>query len=237
MTPRKLTERDVTKDAPRELGPATAGKQQASDMPDIRVLIADDHTVVRDGLVAMIGKWTDMTVVAEAQNGREAVEQWKLHRPDVSLLDLRMPELDGVGAIEHIREVDATARVILLTTFDSDEDVYRGIRAGAKAYLLKDAPRDEILSCIRKVHRGETVVPPSVAAKLADRVSGAELTEREMVVLRALATGQSNKEIGRSLFISETTVKSHLKSIFTKLNVLSRTEAIAAAARRGIVQL
>jgi two-component system NarL family response regulator len=205
--------------------------------PKIRVLVADDHAVVRDGLVAMIGKWSDMTVVAEAQDGREAVEKWQEHHPDVTLLDLRMPLLDGVEAIDQIRECDAAARVILLTTFDDEEDIYRGIRAGAKSYLLKGAPREDILNCIRSVHRGETVVSSSVAAKLAGRVSGPELTERELAVLRALATGQSNKMIGRSLFISETTVKAHLKNIFTKLNVLSRTEAIATAARRGIVQL
>jgi two-component system NarL family response regulator len=222
----------MAKDAQSELAAATAVKASK-----IRVLIADDHTVVRDGLVAMIGKWTDMTIVAEAQNGREAVDQWKRHHPDVSLLDLRMPVLDGVGAISQIREQDSAARIIVLTTYDGDEDVYQGISAGAKAYLLKDAPRDDILNCIRKVHRGETFVPPSVAAKLAERVSGPELSEREMVVLRALATGQSNKEIGRTLFISETTVKAHLKSIFAKLNVLSRTETIATASRRGLVQM
>jgi two-component system NarL family response regulator len=209
----------------------------AHDQSKIRVLIADDHAVVRDGLVAMIGKWTDMAVVAEACDGREAVAEWKRHRPDVSLLDLRMPVLDGVGAIDQIRALDSAARVILLTTFDDEEDIYRGIRAGAKSYLLKDAPREDILTCIRSVHQGATVVPPTVAAKLALRVSGAELTDRELVVLRALAKGLNNKLIGRSLFITEATVKAHLKSIFTKLNVLSRTEAIAAAARRGMVQL
>lgn len=210
-------------------GPADAGK--------IRVLIADDHAVVRDGLAAMIGKWTDVSVIAMAENGREAVEAWKRHVPDVSLLDLRMPELDGVGAIEQIRRVDPAARLILLTTFDGEEDIYRGIQAGAKAYLLKDSPRDEILNCIRKVHGGETFVPPLIASKLAERVSGPELTQRELVVLRAVASGKSNKEIGRALFITEATVKAHLKSIFSKLDVLSRTEAIAAAARRGIVRL
>lgn len=206
-------------------------------MPKIRVLIADDHAVVRDGLVAMIGKWTDAAVVAEAQDGLEAADQWKLHRPDVSLLDLRMPVLDGIGAMEQIRRYDPAARIIILTTFDDEEDVYRAIRAGAKAYLLKDAPRDDILNCIRMVHAGETVVPVPLAAKLAERVSGVELTQREIVVLHALATGQSNKAIGRNLFISEATVKAHVKSIFSKLNVLSRTEAIAVAVRRGMVKL
>lgn len=205
--------------------------------PTIRILVADDHAVVRDGLVAMIGKWTEMSVVAEAENGQEAVEQWKQHRPDVALLDLRMPLLTGVEAIEQIRDHDPAARVILLTTFDDEEDIYRGIRAGAKAYLLKDAPRDDILDCIRRVYQGETVLPASIAAKLAGRVGEDELTDREMVVLRALATGQSNKAIAATLFISETTVKAHLKSIFAKLNVLSRTEALATAARRGLIKL
>ena len=216
---------------------ASAIARTSKKISKIRVLIADDHTVVRDGLVAMIGKWTDMAVVGEAQNGREAVDQWKKYRPDVSLIDLRMPILDGVGAIDEIRREDSSARVIVLTTFDGDEDIYRGISAGAKAYLLKDTPREDILDCIRRVHGGKTVLPPLIAAKLAERVSGVELTERELVVLRDLATGKSNKEIGRNLFITETTVKAHLKSIFTKLNVLSRTEAIAAASRRGMVQL
>jgi two-component system NarL family response regulator len=227
----------MKQNAANQLASAGVSDQPADDQRKIRVLIADDHAVVRDGLVAMIGKWTDMTVVAEACDGRQAVEEWQRHRPDVSLLDLRMPILDGVGAINQIRALDPAARVILLTTFDDEEDIYRGIRAGAKSYLLKDAPREDILTCIRSVHRGETFVPPPVAAKLALRVSGAELTDRELVVLRALAKGLNNKSIGRSLFITEATVKAHLKSIFTKLNVLSRTEAIAAAARRGMVQL
>jgi len=206
-------------------------------MTKIRVLIADDHPVVRDGLVAMIGKWTDMEVVAEAQDGHEAVEKWGKYRPDVSLLDLRMPNLDGVGTISKIRQIDSDARLILLTTFDGEEDIYRSIRAGAKAYLLKDAPRNEILACITKVHNGEMVVPASLAAKLADRVSSSDLTSRETLVLQALARGKSNKAIGEELSITEATVKVHLKNIFAKLEVTSRTEAIASAARKGIVQV
>jgi DNA-binding NarL/FixJ family response regulator len=202
----------------------------------IRVLIADDHPVVRDGLAAIIGCQSDMVVVAEAGNGREAVNLWRQHRPDVTLLDLRMPDLDGVGVIENLRAVDAAARTILLTSFDSDEDIYRGMRAGAKAYLLKDARREDLLDCIRRVHGGELFIPPAIAAKLASRVGGMELTNREIEALRLLASGKSNKEIAQDLGITESTVKSHVKSIFTKLDVISRTEAIAAALRRGLVQ-
>jgi len=138
----------------------------------IAVLIADDHSVVREGLASLIGRKVDMTVVAEAGNGREAVELWKQHHPDVTLLDLRMPELDGVGAIKEIRGSDEHARIIVLTTFDGDEDIFRAIQAGAKGYLLKDVPREALMDCIRRVHAGETCVPVHLAAKLAERVSG-----------------------------------------------------------------
>lgn len=203
----------------------------------IRILIADDHTVVREGLVAMLSRQPNLVVVAEACNGAEAVALWKQHEPDVTLLDLRMPELDGVAALNQIRAENATARIIVLTTFDSDEDIYRGMRAGAKAYLLKDARREELLECIARVHAGEVFVPPAIAAKLAERVGSEELTGRETEVLTLLARGQSNKEIGQKLFISETTVKTHVKNIFAKLHVISRTEAIAAASHRGLIRL
>jgi DNA-binding NarL/FixJ family response regulator len=203
----------------------------------IRVLIADDHSVVREGLVSLISHKADMTVVGEAANGREAVELWKEHRPDVTLLDLRMPELDGVGTIKEIRASDEKARIVVLTTFDGDEDIYRAIQAGAKGYLLKDAPREALMDCIRRVHAGETCVPVYLAAKLAERVSGKTVSEREIDVLKLLAQGRSNKEIGSALFISEGTVKSHVKGIFAKLNVISRTEAVANATRRGLIQL
>ena len=221
---------------------ATSGKAARAACKEvhpagIRLLIADDHAVVREGLAAILGRQPDMRVVAEANNGREAVDLWKRHRPDVTLLDLRMPDLDGVSALQEIRTEDASARVIVLTTYDTDEDIYRGMRAGARAYLLKDARREELLECIRRVYAGQTFVPAGIAAKLAEHVAAAELTFREGEVLRLVASGKSNKEIGTSLFISETTVKSHLKSIFAKLNVLSRTEAIAAASRRGLIQL
>ncbi|MCL5098654.1 MAG: response regulator transcription factor [Candidatus Omnitrophica bacterium] len=209
---------------------------KSSTDPQIRLLIADDHEVVRQGLAAMVTGQPDMRVVAEAPHGRLAVQLWQQHRPDVSLLDLRMPEMDGMGVLLEIRRQDASARAIMLTTFDCDEDIYRAVREGAKAYLLKDASRDELLACIRKVAAGETYFPPAIVAKLATRMSGGELTGRELEVLTLLAKGRSNKEIGGSLFISETTVKSHVKSLFAKLQVLSRTEAIAVATRRGLIR-
>ena len=217
---------------------ARAGKLPVSGQSDrIRVLIADDHVTVLEGLAAIIGRQTDMKVVAQAANGREAVDLWQKHRPDVTLLDLRMPALGGVGVIDQIRRQQATARIVVLTTFDSDNEIAGAIKAGAKGYLLKDARREELLDCIRKVNSGETCVPPALAAKLAESMSSEPLTGRELDVLNLLADGKSNKEIGNQLFITETTVKSHLRSIFSKLNVLSRTEAITTASRRGLVQL
>jgi two-component system NarL family response regulator len=203
----------------------------------IRVLIADDHTTVLAGLASIIGMQSDMVVVAEAADGRKAVELWLKHRPDVTLLDLRMPMLDGVGVISEIRQKESAARFVILTTYDADNEIYRAIRAGAKGYLLKDTRRDCMLECIRKVHRGETCIPPALVEKLAASMSGEALTGRELEVLTLLARGKSNKEIAAILFISETTVKGHLRNIFTKLNVLSRTEATATALRRGLVQL
>ena len=219
----------------------TVGRDASSTRPPkarIRVLIADDHGVVREGLVSMIQRnKADMTVVGEASTGREAVELWKEHRPDVTLLDLRMPELDGVDAIKEIRGTDEKARIIVLTTFDGDEDIYRAIQAGAKGYLLKDVPREALMDSIRRVHAGETSVAGYLVAKLADRVSGETLSKREIEVLKLMAQGKSNKEIGSALFISEGTVKSHGKTIFAKMNVVSRTEAVTEATRRGLIRL
>lgn len=192
---------------------ASSKSSEAQTQP-IRVLIADDHAMILEGLGAMISRQPDMRVVAEAANGREAVELWKKYRPDVTLLDLRMPELDGVGAINALRNLDAGARIVVLTTYDTDEHIYRAIKAGAKAYLLKDARREELLECIRRVHAGETCVPAELVAKLAGRVGHESLSAREMDVLRLLARGNSNREIATALLISETTVKSHIKSVF-----------------------
>lgn len=203
----------------------------------IRVLIADDHVTVLAGLAAIIGMQPDMTVVAEAENGVRAVALWHEHQPDITLIDLRMPELDGLGVIEAVREASPSASIIILTTYDSDSEISRAVKAGARGYLLKDARREELLDCIRCVHRGETCIPPALVKKLAENMSSNTLTTRELEVLALLAKGHSNKEIGGGLFISETTVKGHLRNIFTKLNVLSRTEAIAVASHRGLVRV
>jgi DNA-binding NarL/FixJ family response regulator len=228
---------------PRKSGDSSLGSSPETKAPAlrrqksaaIRILIAEDHTVVRDGLAAIIKQEADLDVVAEAGDGHAAVALWKEHRPDVTLMDLRMPKLDGVNAIYEIRAVDPNARIIVLTTFDGDEDIYRGMRAGAKSYLLKDVRRDELFQCIREVHAGKTFVPPAIAAKLAERLSGDELSPRELEVLRLLAEGKPNKLIGVAMSITEVTVKSHVQSLFKKLNVLSRTEAIAVANRRGLL--
>ena len=222
---------------PRDRTESRRETGKAARVKKIRLLIADDHAMILEGLAATIGRQDDMTVVAKAGDGRKAVELWKAHRPDVSLLDLRMPILNGVGVIKELRDLDASARVIVHTTYDTDEEIYQAIRAGAKAYLLKDAPTEELLDSIRKVYAGETCIPPALGAKLVSRMSGEALTSREIDVLKLLARGRSNKEIGADLFISETTVKSHMRSIFGKLDVMSRTEAIAAANRRGLIQL
>src|SRR6266478_6555214 len=202
----------------------------------IRVLIADDHTTVLAGLASMIGLQPDMVVVAQATNGLDALDLWRKHSPDVTMLDLRMPKLDGVGVLTEIRRQDASVRVIVLTTYDTDIEIYRAVKAGAKGYLLKDARGEELLDCIRRVNAGETCIPQALVKKLATGISNETLTDRELEVLTLLARGKSNKEIGANLFISEFTVKGHLRSIFTKLNVLSRKEAIATASRRGLVQ-
>jgi two-component system NarL family response regulator len=203
----------------------------------IRILIADDHPVVREGLAAMIKRRTDMTVVAEANHGQEAVALFHQHQPDVVLMDLRMPEMDGVEAILTIREQTPEARVIVLTTYDTDEDIYRALRAGAKAYLLKDTPREELLDTIRAVSAGRTRVPSDVAAKLVERVSSETLTAREIDVLRLIVAGNSNREIATLLYISESTVKTHVNHILMKLGVSDRTQAVTTALKRGLVSL
>ncbi len=203
----------------------------------IAVLIADDHPVVREGLIALINRQEDMQIVAEACNWLEAVEKFCSRQPDVGMMDLRMPGMEAVDAISAIREYAPEARIILLTTYDDEEDIYQGLQAGAKGYLLKDAPREELVQCIRSVNKGGTWIPPGVAVKLASRVSAADLTDREIEVLRLMVTGKSNKEIGAALNVTEGTVKVHVSHILQKLKASGRTEAISLALKRGVARL
>lgn len=205
--------------------------------PKIRVLIADNHAVMRKGLSLILQYEPDLEAVAEASNGAEAVALFRKHRPDVTLMDLRMPVMDGAEATEQICAEFPGARIILLSTYDGDEDVYRGLRAGARAYLLKESPAEELLDTIRLVHTGQTRITEAAGTRLAERLSGPELTERERGVLRLMAQGQSNQEIAAALFVSEGTVKFHINHILSKLGVGDRTQAVVTALKRGIVIL
>jgi two-component system NarL family response regulator len=201
-----------------------------------RVLVVDDHSLLRTGVANIINHESDLEVIAEAANGRDAIEAFLLHRPDVVLMDLRMPEMEGVEAVRRIREIDPQARVVVLTTYDADEDIARALQAGAKAYILKDISADALVACVRDVLAGKTYLAPAAAAKLAERVTQVQLTPRELAALRLLANGHSNKEIATALEISERTVKSHLAHLFEKLQVTSRTEAVRVSTRRGLVR-
>lgn len=203
----------------------------------LRILISDDHPFVREGLAAVLSYKSDMTVVGQASNGHEAVELFRQHHPDITLMDLRMPEIDGVEAITTICAEFVNARIIVLTTYDGDEDIYRGLRAGAKGYVLKDAEPDELVSAIRIVHSGQQYIPPAIGAKLAERMTSPELSERELEVLQLMATGKSNLEISTTLLISEGTVKFHVRNILSKLGVSDRTQAMVVALRRGMITL
>jgi DNA-binding NarL/FixJ family response regulator len=202
----------------------------------IRIVIADDQHLVRQGFRAMLERLPSMDVVAEASTGQEAVEQYARHRPDILLLDLRLPDLCGVDVIRAVREQFLIARIIVLTTYDGDDEIYQSVQAGAKAYLLKDVTLEELVDCIEKVHRGQTYVPPPVAAKLAERTASPELTERELDVLRRIVAGRSNKEIAADLSITEGTVKSHVNHLLDKLGVHDRTQAAVTAIKRGLVR-
>lgn len=214
-------------------------------MEAIRILIADDHPVVREGLFAMLSRESDFEVVGEARDGVEAVNKAKELSPEVVLMDLRMPELDGVEAMNQIKSAKPDTKFIILTTYSDDEYIFRGIEAGARGYLLKDAPREELFKAIRAVHRGESLIQPVVASKVLDRLtelsrrapSGEELSERELEVLRLMAKGAANKEIGVELSIAQSTVKTHISTIFQKLGVNDRTEAVTQALRKGIIRL
>lgn len=203
----------------------------------IRIVVVEDHHIVRQGLVALLNTIPDMKVVAEATDGTQAVDMYRQHKPDVTLMDLRLPVMGGVEAVTRIRQEFPAARIIVLTTFDGDEDIYRALQAGARAYLLKGMSGEELMDAIRAVHAGKSRIPPIVAERLAERIVGAELTNRELAVLKLIVSGNSNKEIGRLLTISEATVKTHINSILSKLGVTDRTQAATTALQRGIVHL
>jgi two-component system NarL family response regulator len=201
------------------------------------VLLVDDHALFRRGVANIINQEKDLQVVAEAGDGAQGIAAYEQHRPDVTLLDLRMPVLEGVEAVRQIRVLDPAALVIVLTTYDTDDEISRALKAGAKAYVLKDISADELVNCIRSVLAGKTYLAPAAAAKLAEGVTRVQLTPRELSTLRLLADGKANKEIASALDISERTVKTHLAHLFEKLGVTSRTEAIKVATRRGLVRL
>ena len=201
------------------------------------VLVVDDHVLVRTGVANIISHEPDLHVIAEAANGVEAIAAFEQHHPDVTLLDLRMPVMEGVEAVRQIRLRDPNAKVIVLTTYDTDEDITRALKAGAKAYVLKDISASALIGCIHDVLAGKTYLAPTAAAKLAEGVARVQLTPRELSTLRLMADGRSNKEIASELGISERTVKTHLGHLFDKLGVTSRTEAAKVAARRGLVRL
>ena len=202
----------------------------------IRVLIADDHTIVRDGLSVILGLQPDIKVVAEAADGEEACALFQQHRPDMMLLDLRMPKLDGLEVLCRIRSRDPAARIVIVSICDSDEDIFRSLQAGAQGYMLKDAARREYIEAVRNVFAGENYIPARIASKVVGHLQNRQLTTREVEVIQRIARGGSNKEVGAALSISEGTVKTHVKSLLTKLEATSRTEAVTIGRQRGFIR-
>jgi len=207
------------------------------DQTSIRVFCVDDHPLLREGISAIINNQPDMSLVAEAASGFEAIQKFREHQPDVTLMDLRLPDMSGIDALITIRAEFPEARIIMLTTFEGDVEIQRSLEAGARGYLLKSMPPKELVEGIRQVHAGKKRIPPQLAAQLAEHLGDETLTEREIEVLRHIAGGNRNRDIAERLFISEETVKVHIKHIMEKLGAADRTQAVAIAVRRGIIQL
>src|SRR6266850_4760566 len=208
-----------------------------SEQVRIRILSVDDHPLLREGIAILIENQPDMILVAQAATGREAIQQFRQHQPDVTLMDLRLPDISGIDALIAIRADYPNACVVMLTTFEGDVEIQRALEAGARGYLLKTTPAKDLVAIIRQAHAGKKRIPAEVAAHLAEHMGDDALTPREVEVLRHLAEGNRNKDIGEQLFISEETVKVHIKHIMEKLGASDRTQAVAIAVRRGIIQL
>jgi|SRR5215468_531683 len=216
---------------------AKSEKELMTQSARIRVLSVDDHALIREGIAALINSTPDMTLVAQAPNGREATKAFEEYKPDVTLMDLRLPDMSGIDAMIAIRAQFPDARIIVLTTFEGDVEIQRALEAGARGYLLKNMPPKDLLDVIRLVHAGQKRIPSQVASQLAEHIGDESLTQREIDVLREVAEGNRNRDIGQKLSISEETVKVHIKHIMEKLNASDRTEAVAIGIRRGIIHV